>query len=222
MAESGLGGVWKRGQARTDAACAPPSVCRCCRSTLPPRPSRRRCRWSTPPRPALLCRWASLTCEPSPDGAHTHRGRRLGRGRSDRNGRRRVRPVAPSPSGCTAARLECSAADAAIPDFHREGVGPETGGNVFDPMGLSKIASEETLAWYRAAELKHSRVAMVGGRPPGAVWVVRQRGRGARLDALGGQRGGGGGGGSGGRELTREQLGCTGRPRQVMGAPGLA
>ena len=42
----------------------------------------------------------------------------------------------------------------------REGTGPETGGKVFDPWGLSKIASEETLAWYRAAELKHSRVAM--------------------------------------------------------------
>jgi len=41
-----------------------------------------------------------------------------------------------------------------------EGTGPETGGKVFDPMGFSKIASEETLAWYRAAELKHSRVAM--------------------------------------------------------------
>merc|ERR1712070_288465 len=41
-----------------------------------------------------------------------------------------------------------------------EGVGPETGGKGFDPMGFSKIASEETLAWYRAAELKHSRVAM--------------------------------------------------------------
>merc|ERR1719487_1243306 len=27
-------------------------------------------------------------------------------------------------------------------------------------MGLSGIASEETLAWYRAAELKHSRIAM--------------------------------------------------------------
>merc|ERR1719316_1006745 len=27
-------------------------------------------------------------------------------------------------------------------------------------MGVSKIASEETLAWYRAAELKHSRIAM--------------------------------------------------------------
>jgi len=41
-----------------------------------------------------------------------------------------------------------------------EGTGPETGGKVFDPWGLSKIASEETLAWYRAAELKHSRAAM--------------------------------------------------------------
>merc|ERR1719378_565080 len=41
-----------------------------------------------------------------------------------------------------------------------EGVGPETGGKVFDPLGLSKIASEETLAWYRACELKHSRIAM--------------------------------------------------------------
>merc|ERR1719311_363734 len=39
-------------------------------------------------------------------------------------------------------------------------VGVETGGKVFDPLGLSKIASEETLAWYRAAELKHSRIAM--------------------------------------------------------------
>merc|ERR1711871_383873 len=41
-----------------------------------------------------------------------------------------------------------------------EGVGPETGGKIFDPLGFSKIASDETLAWYRAAELKHGRVAM--------------------------------------------------------------
>ena len=40
-------------------------------------------------------------------------------------------------------------------------MGVETGGKVFDPMGFSKIASAETLAWYRAAELKHSRIAMV-------------------------------------------------------------
>lgn len=31
----------------------------------------------------------------------------------------------------------------------------------FDPMGLATVGSDETLAWFRAAELKHSRVAMV-------------------------------------------------------------
>merc|ERR1719454_1741087 len=50
-----------------------------------------------------------------------------------------------------------------------EGVGVETGGKVFDPLGLSKIASEETLAWYRAAELKHSRIAMAA--VTGWAWV---------------------------------------------------
>merc|ERR1719238_2322858 len=50
-----------------------------------------------------------------------------------------------------------------------EGVGVETGGKVFDPMNLSGIASEETLAWYRAAELKHSRVAMAA--VTGWAWV---------------------------------------------------
>jgi hypothetical protein len=50
-----------------------------------------------------------------------------------------------------------------------EGTGPETGGKVFDPYGLSKMASSETLAWYRAAELKHSRVAMAA--VTGWAWV---------------------------------------------------
>merc|ERR1712228_396240 len=31
----------------------------------------------------------------------------------------------------------------------------------FDPLGLATLGSEETLAWFRAAELKHSRVAML-------------------------------------------------------------
>lgn len=31
----------------------------------------------------------------------------------------------------------------------------------FDPMGLATLGSSETLAWFRAAELKHSRVAML-------------------------------------------------------------
>ena len=49
----------------------------------------------------------------------------------------------------------------------------------FDPLGLSKSASEETLNWYRAAEIKHGRVAMaaflgcvvtgLGGHFPGAI-----------------------------------------------------
>jgi len=41
-----------------------------------------------------------------------------------------------------------------------EGVGPETGNKIFDPLGFAKDATPETLAWYRAAELKHCRVAM--------------------------------------------------------------
>lgn len=31
----------------------------------------------------------------------------------------------------------------------------------FDPLGLADLGSESTLAWFRAAELKHSRVAML-------------------------------------------------------------
>merc|ERR1719262_1942689 len=65
------------------------------------------------------------------------------------------------PAG-TASSLRMGVAD-------MEGVGPETGGKVFDPLGLSKIASEETLAWYRAAELKHGRVAMAAAT--GWAWV---------------------------------------------------
>merc|ERR1719504_84898 len=68
-----------------------------------------------------------------------------------------VRSVTPA-----AASLRMGVAD-------MEGTGPETGGKVFDPMGLSKIASAETLAWYRAAELKHSRVAMAA--VTGWAWV---------------------------------------------------
>mmetsp|Transcript_2278 Transcript_2278/g.6475 ORF Transcript_2278/g.6475 Transcript_2278/m.6475 type:complete len:88 (-) Transcript_2278:1029-1292(-) len=60
-----------------------------------------------------------------------------------------------------APRTAPSAASVRMGVADMEGVGPETGNKVFDPLGLAKIASPETLAWYRAAELKHSRVAMV-------------------------------------------------------------
>ena len=31
----------------------------------------------------------------------------------------------------------------------------------FDPLNLATLGSDETLAWFRAAELKHARVAML-------------------------------------------------------------
>jgi len=33
-------------------------------------------------------------------------------------------------------------------------------GSVWDPLGLSELGSDETLAWFRHAEVKHGRVAM--------------------------------------------------------------
>jgi hypothetical protein len=43
---------------------------------------------------------------------------------------------------------------------------------VFDPLGLATGGSDETLLWYRAAELKHGRVAMLatGG------WLINEWG----------------------------------------------
>ena len=77
-----------------------------------------------------------------------------------------VAPVAPASS--SALRADASGMD---------GIQAPTG--FFDPLGLSKSASDETLAWYRAAEIKHGRVAMaaflgcvvtgVGAHFPGAV-----------------------------------------------------
>jgi hypothetical protein len=40
------------------------------------------------------------------------------------------------------------------------GGGQETGGGVWDPLGLSTLGSETTLAFFRHAEIKHGRVAM--------------------------------------------------------------
>jgi len=51
-----------------------------------------------------------------------------------------------------------------------EGVGPETGGKMWDPLGLTGMASAKTLAWYRHAELKHGRVSMAAFA--GWLWVT--------------------------------------------------
>eukprot|EP00608_Synchroma_pusillum_P003883 CAMPEP_0198425322 /NCGR_PEP_ID=MMETSP1452-20131203/4447_1 /TAXON_ID=1181717 /ORGANISM="Synchroma pusillum, Strain CCMP3072" /LENGTH=213 /DNA_ID=CAMNT_0044145677 /DNA_START=79 /DNA_END=720 /DNA_ORIENTATION=+ len=41
------------------------------------------------------------------------------------------------------------------------GVATEIGSAGFDPLELARTADEETLLWYRAAELKHGRVCML-------------------------------------------------------------
>ena len=41
------------------------------------------------------------------------------------------------------------------------GIPSEREGGFFDPFGLSKGKDEETLRWYRAAELKHGRISML-------------------------------------------------------------
>ncbi len=43
----------------------------------------------------------------------------------------------------------------------REGTGEETGGDIWDPLGISNAVSDEAMMWFRAAELKHGRAAMV-------------------------------------------------------------
>ena len=43
---------------------------------------------------------------------------------------------------------------------------------LFDPMGLATSGSEETLLWFRAAELKHSRVTMLAT----SGWLVNALG----------------------------------------------
>ena len=50
--------------------------------------------------------------------------------------------------------------------LRREGVGEETGGQIWDPLGISEAVSDEAVMWFRASELKHGRVAMVRPRTP--------------------------------------------------------
>merc|ERR1719378_1063981 len=42
-----------------------------------------------------------------------------------------------------------------------EGVGEETGSEIWDPIGIADSVSDEAVMWFRAAELKHGRVAML-------------------------------------------------------------
>jgi hypothetical protein len=45
------------------------------------------------------------------------------------------------------------------PFLGREGTGEETGGEIWDPLDIAGSVGDEALMWFRAAELKHGRVA---------------------------------------------------------------
>ena len=52
------------------------------------------------------------------------------------------------------------------------GISAESGGKIFDPLGLSTRGSDTTLCWFRAAELKHGRVAMLAT----VGWIAQEAG----------------------------------------------
>jgi len=54
------------------------------------------------------------------------------------------------------------------------GAGPETGGKVFDPLGLASIQpyGSTNYEWMRTAELKHGRVCMAAS----VGWIVQEAG----------------------------------------------
>ena len=72
-----------------------------------------------------------------------------------------------------AAALQAPAARTALGSTEI-GVGPETGGVMWDPAGFGKLASPTTMKWFRASELKHGRVAMLAT----LGWAVQSNGGG--------------------------------------------
>ena len=63
------------------------------------------------------------------------------------------------PALAPTSRVAAPAVRMAVSDM--PGVGPETLNKVFDPLNLAGLGSEKTMAWFRASELKHGRVAML-------------------------------------------------------------
>ena len=68
--------------------------------------------------------------------------------------------VLPAASGLVAPAGPAASSKLMADASAMDGIQSPTG--FFDPLGLSKMADDETLAWYRAAEIKHGRVAMAG------------------------------------------------------------
>jgi len=63
---------------------------------------------------------------------------------------------APAKSACSSSALDaCVTKDEILSEPNNIEFG-----KIWDPLGLAEIGSDETLAWYRHAEIKHGRVAM--------------------------------------------------------------
>lgn len=73
------------------------------------------------------------------------------------------------------------------PILHREGTGEETGGEIWDPLDIAGSVSDEALMWFRAAELKHGRAAMVRDPPTSQTCGRRHAFCGCGADASGRQ-----------------------------------
>ena len=69
-------------------------------------------------------------------------------------------PPACSDTHAAVRRAPPSSPSHVLSSARREGIGPETGNKVWDPLGLADLGSPATLRWMRHAELKHSRVCM--------------------------------------------------------------
>ena len=106
----------------------------------------------------------------------------------------------------------------ASPCASREGTGEETGGEIWDPLSISDSVSDEALMWFRHAELKHGRAAMVRPLPSNfpsrltSAGLWRQSHRRWRLSGVGrcecvSAAGGSGRGGASARRRGRMWLG---------------
>jgi hypothetical protein len=63
-----------------------------------------------------------------------------------------------APSQCSSCKSV--SVEATRSDILSTPIGPETGGKIFDPLGLSELGSDETISWFRHSEIKHGRIAM--------------------------------------------------------------
>ena len=71
-----------------------------------------------------------------------------------------VAPLAFAPAPVFQAPAQMARSSVRMGAESMEGIGPESGGKIFDPLNMATMGSESTLKFFRHAEIKHGRVAM--------------------------------------------------------------